>query len=61
MRQIRILISRFFMSQYSLLFVDSIVPDGDNVAFYMTGENPIFGLAQFVFINPNVYLKTSLN
>ena len=29
--------------------------------FYMTGENPVTRLAEFVFINLNVYLKTGLN
>ena len=28
---------------------------------YMTGENPVSWLAQFVFINPYVYLETGLN
>ena len=28
---------------------------------YMTGENPVSWLAQFVFINLYVYLKTGLN
>ena len=29
--------------------------------FYMTGENPVTRLAEFVFINLNVYLKTGQN
>ena len=28
---------------------------------YMTGENPVSWLAQFVFINLYVYLETGLN
>ena len=28
---------------------------------YMTGENPVSGLAQLVFMNLNAYLKTGLN
>ena len=36
--------------------------EGHNITFcYMTGENPVSWLAQFVFINLYVYLKTGLN
>ena len=33
-----------------------------NIIFcYMTGENPVSWLAQFVFINLYVYLETGIN
>ena len=34
---------------------------GDKSFCYMTGENPVSLLAQFVFINLYVYLETGLN
>ena len=33
----------------------------DKLLCYMTGENPVSWLAQFVFINLYVYLETGLN
>ena len=33
----------------------------DNIICYMTGENPVSWLAQFVFINLYVYPETGLN